>query len=849
MKEEIMKIGRWKIIGTLALALAATLNLRAADAEADSMARLDQALKAVATFEYGKDSGGLTLAEQMVMESAKNPAQRAAVEERLLRALNEAGTRDGKEFLCRQLFTIGTARCVPQLEALLTDPSLSHVARFALGRNESPEASEALRRALGKTSGSIQAGILNTLGLRRYTKARPEMENLLGSRDPLVAKAAAAALGQISGIEAVRALEAARTKAPEEVRQKINAALLASADRLLADGQAAAAARVYEDLYRPEQTGNIRIAALRGLAAARQEQALPLLGAAIRGADPLLRAAAIRFSADAQGPESTKALAGLLTSLAPEGQELLLSALGERGDEAALPEVLATARSESPGVRAAACAALGSLGDASVVGRLANAAAAGSGAEQTAARASLVRLKRGEVDGALIGLLSGREPKLVIESIRALAGRRTSAAFEDLLKAATAPDTGVRREAIHALGLLAEERHLPALAKLITDCKNAEDLGAIEEAIRMPLAKVQNPEREARPLVEALGWATAGSKPTLLRLLGTTGAPSALAALRAALKDPDSAAVEAGVRALADWPDAAPADELLALARTAPVPAQKVVALRGYVRLAALGKDPGAMYARALELADRPEDKKLVLSSLAEADPVRALKLLEPYLENEQLKSEAALAMVRIADRLRESDQPRAKAVLRQVMTAAPGPRIRQQAQEVINQTEALDAHILEWVGSGPYQEKEKDARALFDTVFPPEKPDAGEVKWTKLTRGLGAWDVNLLEALGGGDRVAGYVRTRVWSPTGREARLEMGSDDGIKVWLNGTVVHANNAERGLTARQDLAKVTLKEGWNELLLKVTNQGGGWGFSCRIRQPDGTALEGLKFEAK
>jgi len=44
-------------------------------------------------------------------------------------------------------------------------------------------------------------------------------------------------------------------------------------------------------------------------------------------------------------------------------------------------------------------------------------------------------------------------------------------------------------------------------------------------------------------------------------------------------------------------------------------------------------------------------------------------------------------------------------------------------------------------------------------------------------------------------------------------------------------------------------KTRLREGWNDLVLKVVNRGGGWGFACRIRQPDGSALEGLKLEAR
>jgi hypothetical protein len=95
------------------------------------------------------------------------------------------------------------------------------------------------------------------------------------------------------------------------------------------------------------------------------------------------------------------------------------------------------------------------------------------------------------------------------------------------------------------------------------------------------------------------------------------------------------------------------------------------------------------------------------------------------------------------------------------------------------------------------------------------------------------------------GDNHAAYLRTFVFSPKAQEAQLELGSDDGIKAWLNGKQVHANNAARGCEPNQDKVKLTLKEGWNELMLKVNNGGGDFAACARIRAADGAKLQGLK----
>jgi hypothetical protein len=104
------------------------------------------------------------------------------------------------------------------------------------------------------------------------------------------------------------------------------------------------------------------------------------------------------------------------------------------------------------------------------------------------------------------------------------------------------------------------------------------------------------------------------------------------------------------------------------------------------------------------------------------------------------------------------------------------------------------------------------------------------------------------LDKLFGTENSAAYLRTKVWSDKEQKAQLEIGSDDGIKVWLNGQVVHANNATRGVNPGEDKVEVILKQGWNQLLLKVTQGGGEWAVCARLRKTDGSKLEGLKVQA-
>jgi hypothetical protein len=79
-----------------------------------------------------------------------------------------------------------------------------------------------------------------------------------------------------------------------------------------------------------------------------------------------------------------------------------------------------------------------------------------------------------------------------------------------------------------------------------------------------------------------------------------------------------------------------------------------------------------------------------------------------------------------------------------------------------------------------------------------------------------------------------GWVR----SPEDAPAHLLLGSDDGVRVWINDALVHTNPAYRATEVDQDRVAVQLKKGWNKVLLKILQGAGGFGFQVRFADPDG-----------
>ena len=127
------------------------------------------------------------------------------------------------------------------------------------------------------------------------------------------------------------------------------------------------------------------------------------------------------------------------------------------------------------------------------------------------------------------------------------------------------------------------------------------------------------------------------------------------------------------------------------------------------------------------------------------------------------------------------------------------------------------------------------------------------KLTWTKWTRPLTPSDdprreffVDFIKAFGGQhDDAAAYALCYLDAPSETRARLALGSDDGAAAWLNGVEVFRKYLQRGYSPKDDLIDVVLKKGRNELLVKVGQAQGAWGFCVHVEDANGRAIEGVR----
>jgi len=163
-------------------------------------------------------------------------------------------------------------------------------------------------------------------------------------------------------------------------------------------------------------------------------------------------------------------------------------------------------------------------------------------------------------------------------------------------------------------------------------------------------------------------------------------------------------------------------------------------------------------------------------------------------------------------------------------------------------QKKLSEDYIKEWSVVGPFAGK-TEAKDLLEMKTPVEQglaasadgamdlratyqADGKTVQWQKASTDKRG-HISLAAKLGAMNWCVAYGYAEIESARAQEAVLSCGSDDGIKIWLNGKVVHTHEVGRGYAPNSDVLTVVLKEGTNRVLVKIDNYTAGWGFGMAI----------------
>jgi WD40 repeat protein len=157
--------------------------------------------------------------------------------------------------------------------------------------------------------------------------------------------------------------------------------------------------------------------------------------------------------------------------------------------------------------------------------------------------------------------------------------------------------------------------------------------------------------------------------------------------------------------------------------------------------------------------------------------------------------------------------------------------------------TEAGDIRILD--ASPGYELAHRQALPWWVATASVPGVEEMQPRWRRVHSGFDA-SLDFAKLFGTSGALTGYARTYAWSPTEQPAVLMIGSDDAVRVRLNGRQVHDHREARPAVPDEDRIPVVLAAGWNSLSVQVDQGGGENKLYLRLAALSEAPLTGVRF---
>lgn len=160
---------------------------------------------------------------------------------------------------------------------------------------------------------------------------------------------------------------------------------------------------------------------------------------------------------------------------------------------------------------------------------------------------------------------------------------------------------------------------------------------------------------------------------------------------------------------------------------------------------------------------------------------------------------------------------------------------------------------LTDWQLLGPFDNEQGSG---FDTPYAPETAiDLGavvearsrELEWRRIPETDSGF-VPFARLFYPSEQVFAYAATTLEVPEDTDAAFRLGSDEAIRVFLDGHVVFERDVRRSCRFDQDAFGVRLSAGRHTLVVKLAQRVDDWGFALRLTDPSGEPLPAITHDA-
>ncbi len=531
----------------------------------------------------------------------------------------------------------------------------------------------------------------------------------------------------------------------------------------------------------------------------------------------------------------------------------LLSSLAQYANDPKIKKIISSSlKSKHSNLRIAALSAAGNIVHPNIVKTLAAHASKSDGKEQETARKCLYDLNGSKINKSILSGLSNRKNGVKIELLRAVSERQIYDGIKSVLRLASNKNEYVRLEAIKTLSVIASIPTLKDCIQLLVKTRSDEEREVLEKTI-IGLSTTSSSKINSGLFVDAFNDAkSVETQLSLIRILGQLKDGDTLPTLFALLDSESSAIQVEAITVLSAWPNDQPLQSIMKIVTSTKNSSHRSLAIEGSVKLIGVdiyrpADESLLLYDTVLTSCNNGREKKAFLKGLESVQSIEAFNLAQNFIKDSSLGYDGEFTSIAIAKNIQSLYPDQCSSVLKSIIKNSTHSTHPQLAQSVLNKIQRMDDYITEWMMSEPFT---VDGKSLYSTQFEPENNSDEYPLWRRVPEFSDQdnyWHVDLAGLKTSLVAVV-YLKTKVWSDIDQTVRLEMGSNDGIKAWMNNDLVHLHSVGRGVNLGDDVVEAQLNKGWNTLLLKIINEGGGgWGACARLRRLDGGHLANVKYE--
>lgn len=563
-------------------------------------------------------------------------------------AMDDSLSRAVRTWSLRQLGYHGSEANLADIAPLLLDPEMANISRYTFEQSLHAGADQILLDAFHDSAGDIRRGIAITMTRRQSAGIIDALQVLLDAEEPMDIEIGATGFAEIGGQDALRAMESKAAEVKGDSLITLQESLLTWAG--ISPGEDST--RLYREIKKSGETSILRASAWLGYLTS-SEQALDEMPEALTSSDPMIRSAAINAIPRVSSDRFMGPLLDTFPALGTAGQIAVLYALEERGSAAGLPIVHAALEGDDSEVVVNASYVAGSFGDKETAGLLIDLLAGAPSVTRNLTIKSLAAIPGGEIDDMIVASLESNEADKRAGLIEVLAERLTISALDVIFAHTDDEATPVRSAAYSALGDLGDDDTFARVLSQFMEIESTTDLRFANRTLTELRRRSDAQDEQLSLILSALPSATETQAGLLIGTIATGSTDSAAEALETLLESESEPLRLAAIRSLSSWPNAAPAESLLAIAGGGSG-RESALAARGYLTI--LSRDGNIRSGERLEWArriaahlDTPALKTQYISVVSSSPSLEALNEVVGFLDDEDVQREAFQAIEQLS--------------------------------------------------------------------------------------------------------------------------------------------------------------------------------------------------------